>query len=85
MFEYKSIIISVDDSVSHTLKIIDQGGRRLAIVCDDNMKLLGTVTDGDIRRALLKDASMEQAIGSVMNSHPTTTTKDTTMRQPKLY
>lgn len=81
MFEYKSIIISADDSVSHTLKVIDQGGRRFAIVCDDNMKLLGTVTDGDIRRALLNDISMEQAIGGVMNSQPTITTKDKTIAE----
>jgi NDP-sugar pyrophosphorylase family protein len=37
-------------------------------VVDDATKLLGSVTDGDIRRGLLRDASLSDAITSIMNA-----------------
>ena len=48
--------ITVKESISilEVMKIIDESSKQIAIVIDENNKLLGTISDGDIRRALLK-------------------------------
>lgn len=40
------------------------------VVIDETDKLLGTLTDGDLRRALLNGASLESEIGSYINKTP---------------
>ena len=52
------------------MRVIDQAALRIGLVCDEQNKLLGTVTDGDIRRALLREANMTDAVSAVMNSKP---------------
>ena len=64
------IIIKKNATIRDAMRGIDQGSLRIGIVLDDNGMLLGTVTDGDIRRALLRDANMTDAVSSVMNSNP---------------
>ena len=58
-------------SVIKVVEIIDQSGVRFAVVVNKNDKLLGTVTDGDIRRGLLRGISLETSIDQVMNLLPT--------------
>ena len=58
------------------LNTIHKGGLKIALVVDDNDKLLGTVTDGDIRRTLLK-TSNQINVNSIMNSKPITIKENT--------
>jgi dTDP-glucose pyrophosphorylase len=53
--------------------IQDQDTVKLALVCDDDGKLLGTVTDGDIRRAVLSDLGADALVERIMNVHPRVT------------
>ena len=43
---------------------------RYVIVTDTQGKPLGTVTDGDIRRAILAGANLDSPVSSIMNSQP---------------
>ena len=45
---------------------------QIAMVVASDGRLLGTVTDGDIRRGILRGVELDQAIGQVMNTHPVT-------------
>lgn len=56
------------------MEVLDRGGMQIVLVMDDDgRRLLGTVTDGDIRRALLKGCDMNAAsVAEVMNPNPTT-------------
>ena len=45
---------------------------RTAVVVDDNNKLIGTITDGDIRRRLLAGGSLEEPVTNAMNTSPVT-------------
>jgi dTDP-glucose pyrophosphorylase/predicted transcriptional regulator len=65
--------ITIDEQVSilDTLKIIDQSSKRLALVVDTNNKLLGTISDGDIRRALLRSINLEDSIKDIYCKCPT--------------
>ena len=45
-------------------------GFRLLLIVDNDLRLLGTLTDGDIRRALLNGHSMDEPITGAYNSSP---------------
>ena len=53
------IVISRDSILKDVLKIIDKSSKQICLVLDENKKLLGTISDGDIRRALIKNISLE--------------------------
>jgi len=72
---WKQILVPPEASMEDTIKVIDSAGLKLALVIDDNYKLLGMVTDGDIRRALIKHKSMDTPIVDVMNPEPLTVDK----------
>lgn len=51
---------------------ISDGNMQIALVVDDGCHLAGTVTDGDIRRALLRGDGLDTPINALMNSNPIT-------------
>lgn len=71
MFDLKSILLKPTDTVETSIRVLHEGGIRIALVVDESGVLLGTVTDGDIRRALLKHLSMETSVTEVMRVDPT--------------
>lgn len=73
---WEKTLISPDSTIKHALEIIDTQAMRVAIVVADDNKLIGVVSDGDIRRGLLKDLSLNDTISHVMNTSPTTISKD---------
>lgn len=65
----EKIILAPDQSVREALAAICDSGAQIALVCDPGTRrLLATVTDGDIRRALLKKASLSDKVSKVMNT-----------------
>ena len=81
MRNWKKTLIKEHHSLLETMKLIDETALQFAIVVDSDNRLLGTVTDGDIRRALLKGKSLTVNIKEVMNPKPTTGTVSQTKRQ----
>ncbi|MFA4133386.1 MULTISPECIES: nucleotidyltransferase family protein [unclassified Brevibacillus] len=71
MDKWRSIMVSPDAPILKVIEIIDAGAKQLALVVDGNGRLLGTVTDGDIRRGLLKGRLLNDKVSLVMNSYPT--------------
>lgn len=74
--EIIKIFIRANDSIKFTMEIIDREARGIALVIDDDQKLIGTITDGDIRRAILKGDSLEEPVESIMNNNFIFVTKD---------
>jgi len=72
MFDWKRVLLTPEDSLEHTIKVLHEGGCRIALVSDEYGKLLGTVTDGDIRRALINQLTMKSSVSLIMNSKPIT-------------
>ncbi len=70
MVDWKKIILKPNNSLEMSIKVLHEGGCRIALVVDEQNKLLGTLTDGDIRRALIQHYSMNGSIESVMNVNP---------------
>ena len=51
--------VSINGTLLDALKVIDKDAEGLAVVLDDDNKVYGTLTDGDIRRALLGGDSLQ--------------------------
>lgn len=68
--QLEKILIKLDTSILETLKVIDDAAFEIALVVDDELKLLGTVTDGDIRRGIIRGADLQSPIADLMNRQP---------------
>ncbi len=75
MKNWKKILLKPTNSIETTIQVLHSGGIRIALVVDSNNKLLGTVTDGDIRRALIGHIDMGCAVEEIMNCTPSTAFK----------
>ena len=72
--EWQKVIIGKQTTIREAMQVIDQGALRICLVCDQNQQLLGTVSDGDIRRGLLGQIDMADQVTLVMNDQPHTAT-----------
>jgi len=66
----EDILIKPDSTIIDALRAIDKGAMKIAFVVDKNNKLLGSISDGDIRRALLKDKNLHDSINEIYNKKP---------------
>ncbi|RXJ82210.1 aminotransferase class I/II-fold pyridoxal phosphate-dependent enzyme [Arcobacter sp. F2176] len=60
------MICKANDSLIEVMKIINENAMGIAFVVDESNKLCGTVTDGDIRRALLKDIGLQDKVKNII-------------------
>ncbi len=69
MHSWQTRILINSAAIKNALAILDEIGvvSNVLFVVDENNRLLGSVTDGDIRRGFLKDASVKDSITTVMN------------------
>ena len=72
MKNWSKVTLKTSDSLETTIKILHSGGLQIALVVDNKGKLLGTVTDGDIRRALMNHLGMDCLVEEFMNDSPAT-------------
>ncbi|WP_416141358.1 nucleotidyltransferase family protein [Lysinibacillus capsici] len=66
------IKIAPTKSIKEAMQQLDETSKQFLAVVDKTNVLLGTVTDGDIRRAILNDVSLNTAISFIMNLKPVT-------------
>lgn len=69
---WKNVLIKPISTLRDALEIINNEALRVALVVDEENHLQGVVTDGDIRRGLLKNLSLATDITQVMNVSPLT-------------
>ncbi len=63
-------LISPDGTVVDALQKIDTNARGILFVVEKDRKLTGVVTDGDIRRWLIKTGELQGKVSSFMNCNP---------------
>ncbi len=68
--KFDSILAGKEDTIIDIMKIIDTAGLRISLIVDEKRKLQGLVTDGDIRRAILKEGRLDIKISKIMNTDP---------------
>ncbi len=70
--DWKEIALRPETTIREALQNLDRSAMQIVLVTDPEMHLLGTVTDGDLRRALLKGATLDSRIDEAMNRRPST-------------
>lgn len=70
MSELKELLIHQNASIKQAVEQIDKGAHGIVLIVDENKKLLGTITDGDVRRGLLKGLNMQHNVAEIMNKSP---------------
>jgi dTDP-glucose pyrophosphorylase len=65
-----NIVVSKKDTILKALELLDLYALRIVLVVDENNHLLGSVTDGDIRRGLLKGQGLHSSIELIMHTRP---------------
>ena len=65
-----NIIISPNISIRNAMKVISEIGFRCVLVVDHEWHLIGVVTDGDIRKHILKEKSLDLSVRMIMNIRP---------------
>ena len=81
--EITEYLIPPNMSLKETIEVIEKGAAQFALVVNSEKQLLGTVTDGDIRRGLLKGETLESSvcISCIINLYP----YQQTVPKPELY
>ena len=62
--------LTKNSTIKDALGVIDKGAMQVAVAVGDDGELLGVLTDGDIRRGLLRGMNLESSIESLINKHP---------------
>lgn len=62
-----SNVIKISTTIKQALEVIDKLAGQTLFVVDDNKTMIGTLTDGDIRRGLIKGLTLNSEIESLMS------------------
>lgn len=72
MKPWRKALVNSDVTLEQAIEVLDKAALRIALIVGEDDKLLGTLTDGDVRRALLKHLPLETSVTEVMNTQPKT-------------
>jgi dTDP-glucose pyrophosphorylase len=67
---WRSAVITIDSTLQDAISNLEQSGLRIVLVLDTAGRLNGTISDGDIRRGLLKGLGLRSSISEVLHHHP---------------
>ena len=67
----KELFIQPNASIKDAFRQLDKSGKKCLIVANKKNKLLGTLTDGDVRKAILKGKFLKDNINGIYEKNPT--------------
>lgn len=92
MSAWQDIMIQGSIPLKQVIRILDDSALQIVLVVDEKGSLCGTITDGDIRRAILKGLTLDEPAQAIMNRSPTVANRSSTresiiavMRQKRLH
>lgn len=68
--DVRALFVAPSDPIRAAVERIDAGRCGAAIAVDDEQRLLGVVTDGDVRRALLAHIDLERPVRVLLDRRP---------------
>jgi dTDP-glucose pyrophosphorylase/predicted transcriptional regulator len=74
--KWRSTLVNANVTIQQALNSLEVSGMQIVLVVSDNGQLIGTLTDGDIRRAILKGLTLESKIDGIIHTNPLVVTKD---------
>ncbi|GAA0868175.1 nucleotidyltransferase family protein [Brevundimonas basaltis] len=70
MRQWEKALIGPGATFRDALVSIDSTGAGIALIVDSERRLLGALSDGDVRRALIKGAGLEDSASGAANANP---------------
>jgi dTDP-glucose pyrophosphorylase len=70
MKNWEHALVKPGMTLREALACIDRAGSQMVLVVDDRRRLLGTLSDGDVRRGLLKGLSLADQVTAAMHQSP---------------
>jgi dTDP-glucose pyrophosphorylase len=67
---WRKALLSHDTTLRHAIRNLDETALQIALVISPDGVLLGTVTDGDIRRGLLRGLDLDSSIDTIIHREP---------------
>ena len=67
---WRKAVLPETSTVGEVISNLDNIGFRIALVVDKDNKFLGTISDGDIRRGLLKGLNLDSPINDIIFRNP---------------
>jgi dTDP-glucose pyrophosphorylase len=67
----KNITVQPNITIRQAMKKLSQCGEKCLVIIDNKGILLGTLSDGDLRKAILNGSEMSDSIHNIYQSHPT--------------
>ena len=71
MKSWEQALVGPETTLREALEIIDRVGCQMALVVDADRRLLGTLSDGDARRGLLRGLTLADRVAGAMYTAPT--------------
>ncbi|MGH4125352.1 MAG: nucleotidyltransferase family protein [Clostridium sp.] len=84
-FSIDKYCIGTDSTIKEAMVVIDKNLTGGALVVNENNKLVGTITDGDIRRAMLKGSSISDGIENTYFKNFKFVTEEHSKKKAKEY
>jgi len=75
---WETILVPPSLPLREAIGVLDRGGRQIALVVGEGRRLLGSLTDGDVRRALIRQVELTAPVEQVMARQPRTAPADAT-------
>lgn len=72
------LTVQSDQTIQEAVTAIDRGRAQIALIVDKRGRLIGTLTDGDVRRGLLRGLLLTDSVLSVMQRHFRSVHRDAT-------
>ena len=70
--DWRSVLVSPGATLGDAIARIDASAHQIALIVDQQDRLLGVMTDGDVRRAILHGVPMSSPVDKLMNARPVT-------------
>jgi len=66
----KNLTIQPNATIKEAMELLSETSEKVLLVIDEENKMIGTLTDGDIRRHILKDQNLTGSINDVYRRNP---------------
>ena len=68
---WKRAVININNKINFAIKKLDFAEVQILMVVNNRKKFVGTITDGDVRRGLIKGINLDDNIDKIVNFNPT--------------
>jgi len=68
--DWQSTLLSAEATIQDAIRVLNQVGLRIVLVAGATGRLEGTVSDGDIRRGLLRGCNLNTPLAKILHRNP---------------